>query len=446
MLTHQLFLFIVPMHEKGGIILRKILKFYDLLWGMAIPLLRLNPRLGEGYLQRTLEQPVLARSKIWIQAASAGESYLAREIILKLRANQPIDMTITTNTSQGMQILNEAIAAVQSNNVTARAAYFPFDRPSIMDRAVKIVRPRLAVLLETEIWPGFLHALKKSGSKIIIINGRLSAGSLKNYMIRPSIWKELAPDKILAISHEDADRFKTLFGDRVEIMPNMKFDRTTITGNTGNDSLERIIHPDKSFLVIGSTHQDEEPFIEKIICRILALRPETVIGLFPRHMHRIEYWKKTLPRIGVPFVLRSETGSYASSGTVILWDTFGELSGAYEHAGAAFVGGSLVPEGGQNFLEALACGVTPVIGPHWETFAWIGREIMDCNLVFIANDWMETADLLVKHLENPLPREKVRERAVMYVKQRRGGTKQACRTITGMLDQRERISSVAFSE
>lgn len=140
-----------------------------------------------------------------------------------------------------------------------------------------------------------------------------------------------------------------------------------------------------------------------------------------------------LNRLQIPWILRSESKKQVPSGTVVLWDTLGELTPAYARSKAAFVGGSLAPLGGQNFLEALACGIVPVIGPSWENFAWVGREIVQKGLVRIASDWRQAADILVENMKRPQPRLQVRREILKYVKARQGGTVRACRLIEEFL-------------
>lgn len=403
---------------------------YNIGWKIAIPALRLNKRLAEGFKQRILRNK-LPKADIWIQAASVGEAFLAKELLDHLKPSNPTRILVTSNTSQGIEILKQAVSKITPANsgITAFTAYFPFDKPTIMARAVSDVSPIIVVLLESEMWPAHMAALKKAGSKILIINGRITSKSLSRYLIWPSLWPTLSPDKILAISENDAKRFATLFGrDRVDVMPNIKFDRigsiksTTFTKNP----LENIIPLETSFLVLGSVRHEEEHLIEKIIADILRRQPEIVIGLFPRHMHRIKYWEDALSRMAIPWVLRSETKHPVSPGTVILWDTFGELSFAYKVSKAAFVGGSLAPLGGQNFLEAVTCGIVPVIGPSWENFTWVGSEILNLGLLKIAADWKEVSDALAKGIVNPPSHETVQNLAFEYLKDRQGGTEIAC--------------------
>ena len=411
---------------------------YNIGWVVAIPLLRLNKRLAEGFRQRTLREK-LPEADLWIQAASVGEAFLAEELLSNIKTDKPVRVLVTSNTSQGIEILKRAISEITLNNknLTAFAAYFPFDKPVIMEQAVRNISPKIMVLLESEMWPGHLASLKKYGCKILIINGRITSKSLSRYLFWPSLWRILKPDKILAISKKDAEGFATLFGkDRVDVMPNIKFDRIGSMELTPEfkNPLESIIPLETPFLVLGSVRHEEEHLIEKIIADILRRHPGTVIGLFPRHMHRIKHWKDILTRLDIPWILRSQTEHLVSQGTVILWDTFGELSLAYKISRAAFVGGSLAPLGGQNFLEAIIYGVVPVIGPSWENFAWIGSEIVEKGFVRIAADWKEVVSILTEDLKKPKTSDKVCKEANRYLKDRQGGTAIACRLIHEFLN------------
>ncbi len=411
---------------------------YDLLWSCAVPWLRLNHRLAEGYQQRCLKK-MLPAADIWIQAASVGESYLALEIIKTLKVTRAVKILVTSNTSQGIDILNRALAdrGKTKEAIHVSVGYFPFDKPALMRKAVAAIRPAAMVLLETEIWPGLLRALKNYDCRTIIVNGRITDKSLKRYLLWPSIWPRLRPDRVLAISPADADRFKQLFGpDGIETMPNIKFDRvgSAATSADNQNTIENLVPGSLTFAVLASVRRQEEPLIKQIIDEIFRSRPETVIGLFPRHLHRIQSWQKTLNQAGIRWSLRSEAKTPATAGTVILWDSFGELLPAYELCKSAFVGGSLAPLGGQNFLEALICGTRPVIGPSWENFIWVGAEIIEAGLLRVAGNWQEVAALLLKDMESSPPRDEIIKRSLEYIKERQGGTTKACRAISALME------------
>lgn len=416
---------------------------YDLLWSAAIPILSMNPRLSDGIAQRRgieLPPPCL----LWIQAASVGEAYLAREIVKRLvPPAAPLGVLLTTNTRQGLAIHEETLRLpeVAAGPLRAVAAYFPFDAPRIMRRVVGRVRPAVAVLLETEIWPGFLRELRNQGTRVLLLNGRLSPRSLARYRIWPSLWRQAAPREILAVSEADADRFRCLFGDAcIGVMPNIKFDRLEGLSDSVRGAGPPIFGsepPGSPFVVLGSVRKEEEGDATRIIKALRAEVPGVVIGLFPRHLHRVATWRKRLDRMGIPVILRSGMGckgeALAPAGTVILWDTVGELAAAYAHAQTAFVGGSLAPLGGQNFLEALICGVIPVIGPSWEDFRWVGTALFESGLARIGEDWRAVAAHLIRDLKDPPSRDEVKARGRAYFSGRRGGAAAACRHIASCL-------------
>jgi len=415
-------------------------QLYDRLWGLAMPLINRNRRLSDGIDQRLFYSRPSGPSEIWIQAASVGESFLALEILKRLRPNAPVRILLTTNTAQGLEILDRTRSEhlLQQQGIRVETAYFPFDRPRIMQRAVRHIRPALMVLLEAELWPAHLAALKNAGTLILVVNGRMSAKSLKRYRLWPAFWRRLSPDSILAMSAADARRFAALFGpQRVDIIPNLKFDRLDLNsaGGDGVNPLAPLFLPDVELLVMGSIREAEEEAIQNMITAIRGLRSDTVIGLFPRHVQRLAAWASWLDRRRITWRLRSRVAEPVASGTVILWDTFGELVSAYRLCRAAFVGGSLAPLGGQNFLEAVTSGVIPVIGPHWDNFAWVGEAFFKLGLIQVAADWRQAADLLAAILSQTPRRENVRRRALQYIKERQGGTDRVCRLIESVLSK-----------
>lgn len=264
----------------------------------------------------------------------------------------------------------------------------------------------------------------------------MSEKSLQRYHLFPSVWQTLRPNKILAISPADADRFGRLFGpDGIEVMANIKFDRMAPSNSIDDDhiKIESILPAGFPFAVFASVRQEEEPEVKNIVNEIARNRPQAVIGLFPRHIQRVKFWQDALTQLGMRWALRSAVSNPVSAGDVILWDTFGELMPAYRLAQAAFVGGSLAPLGGQNFLEALINGLIPVIGPSWENFAWVGQEIVDAGLLRVADDWREVATQILQDMDAPRPRAAVIETAHRFFEKRRGGTDQACCQIEAML-------------
>ena len=427
-----------PLPDAGTpLSIQAALLIYQLAWSLAIPFLRGNNRLQIGFDQRVLRK-LPATADLWIQAASVGEAFLAWEIIRRLDPAWPLRVLLTTYTSQGMEILEKARdeAKKGGSRLTIETAFFPFDQPRLMAKAVAAIRPGVVLLLESELWPGLLHACRQQQVKVLVANGRLTARSLARYRIWPALWRHLRPDRILAISTEDASRFAALFGqDRVETMPNIKFDRISNQDApmTTDNPLTCLFPATGNLIILGSIRREEEADITKLIGAIREKNRQVIIALFPRHMHRIESWKKNLAALEYPWQLRSRITRPIEPSSIILWDTMGEMLAACRLARAAFIGGSLSPLGGQNFLEPLTCGLRPVIGPYWNDFSWIGREIIEQELVFEAGNWQEAAELLLRHSAEPPPREQIRQQVLAYVESHGGGTAQTCQAINTLL-------------
>jgi 3-deoxy-D-manno-octulosonic-acid transferase len=259
--------------------------------------------------------------------------------------------------------------------------------------------------------------------------------SLKRFLLFSSFWQSLAPDEILAISPDDAQRFNRLFPQTpVSVVDNMKFDR--FSGHSeaaGRNPLAALLDPARPTVVLASVRQEEEEQIERIMEKLVQENPQIRVLLFPRHMDRIAAWEKRLDSRGLQWRPRSGLGGTPFDDQVVLWDRFGELGHAYGLARAAFVGGSLAPLGGQNFLEPLNAGLVPVTGPSWENFAWIGEEIVRAGLLFVETGWEKAAERLLAQVASPRPREEVRREARDFLAKKRGGTRITCERILALL-------------
>ncbi len=398
---------------------RMILSMYEIAWAMAVPGLIAFSRLREGWKER-----LILKEKdgfdLWIHGASVGEAHMAADIISDI-CTYNLKILATTNTAQGKEILRNRL---KREDITIR--YFPFDMPSIMAKAFLRWRPRLAVLLETELWPSFIYECNKNDIPVIIINGRLSKSSFRTYIKFKAFWKRFSPHMVYAISEEDAGRYTRLFGrEKVALMNNIKFDRINTATNTTAHHLREII-PDKyPFLVLGSIRREEEQDILSTIEVLIEVLPDIVIGLFPRHIERLDWWKRGLDKKGIRWLLRSQMHTPASPKSVVLWDRFGELERAYSIGDAAFVGGSLRPCGGHNFLEPLSYGLIPCVGPFLQNFKWIDEQLFEMGLVTVVKDWKELAKKLTYQILEPSDRDKAKKRFESYIQTQKGGKKQA---------------------
>ncbi|CAG37546.1 related to 3-deoxy-D-manno-octulosonic-acid transferase [Desulfotalea psychrophila LSv54] len=424
-----------PMYLYKNLLLKIFLAFYSLLWRIALPVLRCFPRLSNGWQQRTLHEVHAGPFDLWLQAASGGESLLSLMVLRQLQRDMgPVRgcrILLSAGTSQGVGILLQGKKEIEAvSDIEVQVVYFPLDAPFIMRSALKIYRPKVIAIIETELWPGLLYCARQASVPVLIVNGRMSAGSYRSYRHLRPFFRDYGPKKIFAIAGDDQRRFADVFGiDRVQAMHNMKFDR-----------LDTLLEPaakkfafleKKKFVVLGSIRRQEEEEIVLALKRFLDERPDVVVGIFPKHIERVASLASLLRQNGIEFTQRSDldVADLHPEVSVVLWDLFGELASAYAYAHVAFVGGSLAPLGGQNFLEPLAHGVRPIIGPHWQDFAWVGRGVIEHGLVREVADSSELVAVLCEELERECCRERFREQIEEFFADKKGGTGQVCAEI-----------------
>lgn len=407
-------------------------------------LLRRSPRVSLGWQQRTLQETPSGPFDIWIQVASGGEALLANMVLAKLAEIWPqakkLRVLVTSGTKQGIDSLEKGRALrPPDGNLDITVAYFPFDAPKLMARAFALYLPKLAIIIETELWPGFLIAARRGGVPVFLINGRMAEKSFRSYRHFSGFFKNYGPEKVWAISPLDGERFARLVGpERVNLMHNIKFDRIEAKGDfPTNQAIAALLPEAAPFILLGSVRREEEQHILQTISATLAHRPGIVIGLFPKHIERADAWLARLGGAGIDAIKRSQATGRSRPGTVIVWDVFGELAGAYGLASAAFVGGSLVNLGGQNFLEPLVFGLKPIIGPYWQNFAWVGRDIVDAGLVREVADEIELAAALTAAIDGGGSRAQVIEQVREFLLPRKGGTDLVCRQIISKLHNLE---------
>lgn len=483
-----------------------LLKVYGFAWTLARPVLQHNKRLREGFSWRlvpedwaglqvasplgqatrknTVPAPTIpAHVDVWIQAASGGEAYLVWELLKRLpealadsaaQHDKPLRVLVTTWTRQGLEVLHGMAATLGKEHpeLSIHITFFPLDAPRIMARALDQARPRVVVLLETELWPGLMLGCARRNIPVLVQNGRMTDKSLHGYRLLDGcahgFWQSVAPARVAAVSSADAARFAELFGaERVTIVPNIKFDRAlpaapcvapTEASPIGTSLLPATLHHGRTVLFASAREEEEEVLIATI--RLLrAKTPAPTILVAPRHMHRVDAWRKKLAKAGLPALFRSEWKTETEghteaapalapipAGSLVLWDRFGELNSLYLLADAVFVGGSLAPLGGQNFLEPLALGKIPCCGPHLENFAWAlqsttGDEpgasdaLEALGLLRRCRTAKTLAHLLQDALEHPVDPATVRQRFTAWLTPRVGGSLHCAKQIATALKE-----------
>ncbi len=447
---------------KAPAALRALLGLYGLAWRAARPFLRRQRRLADGIGQRLVPPDWTPPADLWIQAASGGEAFLARQLLDELaRCAEPLRILCTSCTRQGLDTLEAARLRIagESPHLTIFTRFFPFDEPALMRRALDLAAPKLLVLLETELWPGLLAACAETDVPVALINGRMSEKSLRGYGKLGLLWRRAAPRRVLAVSHADAARFAALFGPaRVALMPNMKFDGVGEPGAETADSgfpfaspFPDILPDGLPVLLLASVRKEEEDALLPVVAALREKAPQAAIVIAPRHMERVDAWlKKTTgppppggipkgrasrPPAARPAILLRSSGQAAGPGSIVIWDRFGELRSLYSRADAVFVGGSLAPLGGQNFLEPAVLGHVPVVGPHLKNFAWVGEDFFREGLARRVPDADALAPALLDALARPVPRERGARRTAAYLAPRRGGARAAGDLVRAMLER-----------
>ncbi|MDR3074197.1 MAG: 3-deoxy-D-manno-octulosonic acid transferase [Deltaproteobacteria bacterium] len=422
--------------------LRFLLGEYSLLWRAARPALRRHNRLKGDFPQRLVPEDWRPDGPVdlWIQAASGGEAFLARQLLgdlglLAAEAQRRLRVLCTSCTRQGLDVLQGAKEDARSAwpLLAVEVRVFPLDEGPIMRRALDFASPRAVALLETELWPSLMAACAERDMPVLVLNGRMTEKSYGGYRWFGPLWRRLAPRRILAMDGADAARFAALFGyGRVSVMPNMKFDALgeSPPGLTAESPARRLLPGPYPVVLLASVREEEETALLPVFAFLRAAAPEAVIVVAPRHMERIPAWERLLggrARAGGA-VLRSSLereGGVAAAGSTVIWDAFGELTALYARCSATFVGGSLAPLGGQNFLEAAGQGRVPVVGPHWKNFAWVGEAFFTAGLGLRVRGAEELGPALTAQLHAAPDPARVKEKLAAYIASRRGGTRMA---------------------
>jgi 3-deoxy-D-manno-octulosonic-acid transferase len=352
---------------------------YNVLWHMALPLLPLRlwwrGRKEPGYLEaigerfgRYAARP--DRPVIWVHAVSLGETRAAQPLVRALRARFPDHALVLTH----MTATGRA-AARSLYGELAMPAFLPYDLPWAVRRFVAHFRPRLGIIMETELWPNLVRACREAGVPVLLANARLSEKSARGYASVGSLARAALGDlaAIGAQTAADAERLAALGAHDVEITGNLKFDVTPPDETQARAQVLRTLFGERPIFLAGSTREGEEALLLDALARC-PLPKGTLVLIVPRHPQRFDEVAALLASRGLPFVRRSEARPVPVGCDVALGDSMGEMSAYYAACDVAFVGGSLLPFGAQNLIEACAEGAPVLLGPSTFNFAEAAAE------------------------------------------------------------------------
>jgi 3-deoxy-D-manno-octulosonic-acid transferase len=364
---------------------------------------------------------------IWVHAVSVGEVLAARPLIGELKARFPgLRVFLSTTTMSGNSVAQKSVRGIDG------LFYAPFDWPLPVRKALSTLNPALLLLIETEIWPNLIHEARRRGTRVAIVNGRISPRSFAGYRRFRGLLRRVLSEVDLFLMQGDAhaERIREMGApaDRVRVTGNLKFD--AVEPPRTPERLARLILPEARrghpLWVAGSTVLGEEELVLEAFHRVRERIPETGLLLAPRHPERFAQVPALIEAAGFRCLLRSllEPGAWRD-GEVVLLDTMGELSQVYPLATVVFVGGSLVPAGGHNILEPAVAGKPVLVGPHMENFKEIADQFRSEAAVIQVESADELAREVLSLLTDEVRRRSVGERARSLIDRNRGAVRQS---------------------
>jgi 3-deoxy-D-manno-octulosonic-acid transferase len=391
-----------------------------------------------GYLPRSFNHD--ADESIWIHAVSVGEVLTARALLPELRERYPkLRVFLSTTTMTGQQIARNNLQYVDE------VFYFPFDLGFIVNRTLTLVKPRLFIMMETELWPNLLRACHRRGVRTMLVNGRISSRSYPRYRFARSFFRRvlLHVDRFCMQSDESARRIVDIGAEpaRVVVTGSLKFDSLDIPGvsASGDRGRNRVLRyfriaPGRPVIIAASTLRGEEEPVLDAFQRIRATMTNALLIIAPRKPERFDEAERLARRAGWNVARRTELRVDAEPRCdVVILDTIGELAQVYQVATVVFVGGSIVDAGGHNILEPAVFGKPIVFGPHMHNFTEIARTFLENGAAVQVRTGRELEPVLVDLLGDPVRRATLGAGARALVEANRGARNRTLAAIAQLL-------------
>jgi 3-deoxy-D-manno-octulosonic-acid transferase len=393
-----------------------------------------------GILPESFQQP--ERGAIWLHAVSVGETLAVARLTREMQALVPDRKIFMSSVTPAGRTAGEG----RIPSVAGRF-YLPMDWRRAVQSTLDRIQPSLLVIVETELWPNLLRAAHEFGARIILINARLSTRSFRRYrLLRPFMRRVFENvDMICAQSEADAQRFRQVGAPpaRVVLSGNLKFDSEPPRSAAFSRLLEQAISGKgrAPVLIAASTMAGEEPKVLEAWSRVRAHYPGALLILAPRHPARFDEVARILTAGGRSFVRRTRLASPDAAdlsrlavSEVLLLDSIGELAGLLELADVVFMGGSLVPTGGHNILEAAYWAKPVVFGPHMENFQDIARLFLDAQACLQVRNGEELAASVLTLFSDRAAARELGERGKHVLAKEAGATARVLEQIQRLLE------------
>jgi 3-deoxy-D-manno-octulosonic-acid transferase len=323
------------------------------------------------------------KTVVWLHCVSVGETQAAKPLVTEIRQNFPdYKLVVSTTTKTGQKLAREIF-----KKEAALVFYFPFDWRFVVKKVLRKIKPSIVLIMETELWFNFLREAKKQNAKIALVNGRLSEKSFKNYGFIRGLMRRVLSNLDLALMSGDADAARIVdlgcAPEKVSVTGNVKFD-LAFEANELTEILRARFAFEKTrpLIVAASTHAPEERLVLEAFLKIRDGDAKPRLLLAPRHPERFDEVAAIAEKTDLKFARRSSKASAADvDADIILLDSIGELRAAYPLAEIVFMGGSLIPHGGQNVLEPAAARRAIVSGFYTMNFAAIVKSFREQNAI-----------------------------------------------------------------
>jgi 3-deoxy-D-manno-octulosonic-acid transferase len=374
--------------------------------------------------------PMRGHRTLWVHAVSVGEVRSAAPLVSALVEQNPKHrVVVTTMTPTGREQVRELFGERVSHY------YVPYDFPDAVRRFLDRVRPEVAVIAETEFWPNLFAGCARRRIPLLLVNGRVSQASLRGYLRVPNIARAMLSnaDLLCAQTRVDAQRLRNLGApdELVHVTGNLKFDVELPAQLLAEAGALRVQWgADRPVWIAASTHAGEERKVLDAFAELKRRHSNLLLVLVPRHPERFQAVARLCRRRGYTVALRSRTRcSLPPSTEVLVGDTMGELQRLYAAADVAFIGGSLVPHGGQNLLEACAVRVPVVFGPHMFHFEEISAMALERGAARQVHDVHGLAAAIALYFEQPDLRRAAGNAAYTLVTDNRGALQRTLRLV-----------------
>lgn len=415
---------------------------YSLAWSLALPFvilrLWLRGKQEPGYRQHISErlgwyQAIDTRKFIWVHAVSAGETRAAEPIIRALLQAYPQHHILLTHMTPIGRSTGQSLFANVADRVTQ--TFIPYDINWMIRRFLRHFKPTICVLIETEVWPNLIAQCKAASIPVTLVNARLSDRSLKKALrlSRLILPAAQAIDYVAAQSGPDAERLRALGVRDICVTGNMKFDVTPPPLMAERGAKLRAYFEQRPVFICASTREGEEALIVDAFMRLQL--PRALLIITPRHPQRFEQVASLLSQQQLRFVRRStldlnqEELPIPPDTQVFLGDSMGEMYMYYAASDLAFVGGSLVPLGGHNLIEAFAMSRPVITGPHTFNFSEITEQAIDADCAQRASDADNVMQRAQALLDDSAKRQAMGAQAHAFFLQHQGATDRTMRAI-----------------